>query len=112
KPLQPSDDEAARRTDGYARFVSIAGWLQVGMGNCPIMLPVEKLAHILEVTPMTVSRYRQWGIEDGYLKEVKPHTFHGKAKGGKATEFVFDVSLFNCLKNTAEDGTEESFDAV
>src|SRR5262249_16788452 len=72
------------RSEGYERFVRIAGWLQVGMGSRPIMLPVEDLAQVLGVEKMTVSRYRKWAKEDGYLTETSPHEFRGKGRRGKA----------------------------
>ncbi len=109
KPLQLKPETAARRPDGYAAFVSIAGWLQVGAGDRNILLPFEDLGDMLGVEPMTISRYRRWAKEDGFLKEVKPYEFHGKGGGGKAAEFRFDVPRFPVLRDTARDGTSESF---
>jgi hypothetical protein len=60
---------------------------------------------------MTVSRYRKWALEDGFIKQVKAHQFFGKGKGGKATEFLFDVSRCEMLRERAQEGTEESFRA-
>jgi hypothetical protein len=108
-PLLPAPEHQAKRPAKYADFLSVAGWLQVTMGNRPIMLPVEKLDKILGVEPMTISRYRKWAIEDKYVKEVRPYEFHGKGKGGKATEFYFDVSRWKCLMEAAAKGTVESF---
>jgi hypothetical protein len=89
------------RTDGYQQFISIAGWLQVTMGDRNIMLPCEKLGEYLKCTPMTISRYRQWAVEDGLLTITKAHRF--KAGGsGEATEFRFDTSRYDCLAKTAE----------
>jgi hypothetical protein len=102
-PLVLRDEETARRADGYPLFVSVAGWLQVAMGDRAIMLPVELLAKALGVKPMTVSRYRRWAVEDGYLHEVRPYEFRGKGKGGKATEFRFAVPLFPILRERAGD---------
>lgn len=96
QPLDPP----SRQTPGYARFVSIAGWLQVTMGDGDILLPCEKLAHYLGCEPMTVSRYRRWALEDGLLVLVKPHRF--RTGGGEATAFHFDISRYPVLANTAK----------
>jgi hypothetical protein len=61
---------------------------------------------------MTVSRYRKWGQENSYLKEVKAHAYKGKGRGGKATEFRFNVGRFHILREAAQEGTAESFDAA
>ncbi len=109
-PLQPRPEVMERRPDGYAAFISIAGWLQVGMGDANILLPVEDLAPLMGVQPVTISRYRRWAKEDGYLREVKAYKFAGKGRKGQATEFRFDVGRFQCLQDTARDGTEAGFE--
>src|SRR5262249_52476173 len=43
-PLRLPREVGERRSAGYPAFVSLAGWLQVGMGARPILLPVEKVA--------------------------------------------------------------------
>ena len=88
------------RTDGYQMFISIAGWLQVTMGNRNIMLPCEKLSGYLNCQPMTISRYRRWGVDDGLLTVVKEHHFKS-AGAGEATEFRFDTTQYNCLAASA-----------
>jgi hypothetical protein len=70
-PLFISDEKAKERPELYQRFVSIAGWLQVAMGDRAIMLPVIDVAKILGVQPRTVSTYRKWAIEDGFLCMMK-----------------------------------------
>ena len=40
---------------------------------------------------------------------MKPYAFYGKGKGGRATEFRFDVSLFPILAEVAQRGTAEAF---
>ena len=72
------------------------------MGDRTILLPVEELARRLGTQPVTISRYRRWAVQDGYLREVKPHEFRGKGKPGKATEFRFNVSLFGITKERAQ----------
>jgi hypothetical protein len=83
---------------------SIAGWLQVVIGDRNILLPVADLAEILGVQKMTVSRYRKWAIADGLLKEVAPAAHHPKARKGKATEFRFNVERVPMLKERAAGG--------
>jgi len=92
------------RTDGYQNFVSIAGWLQVTMGDRNIMLPCEKLGELLNCTQMTISRYRQWAMEDGLLTKMKEHRFKAGG-GGDATEFRFDTSRYDCLAAKAQKET-------
>ena len=105
-PLQPN---RASKHPGflqrYSRFIGLAGWLQVTMGDRPILLPVERLAEILSVRPMTISRYREIAVKDGFLRVVREHA----AVKGRATEFRFDVSRFNVLKDRAQQGTVDSF---
>jgi hypothetical protein len=106
-PLQLAKENADRRPEGYQRFISIAGWLQVGMGDQNILLPVEDLGEILGVEPMTVTRYRRWAKEDGFLQEIKPYEFKGRMKSGRATEFRFDVSRFPILRERAQGSSEK-----
>ena len=98
-------DRHPGRLRRYARFVSIAGWLQVTMGNRPILLPCEKLAELLDVSPKAISRYRQMATRDGYLLESQKHN----RIAGRATEFVFNVKRFSSLQTKAQDGTEDLF---
>jgi hypothetical protein len=101
-PLILDAGDSDRRPDGYALFISLAGWLQVGMGNQPIKLPCREVADLLHVQPMTVSRYRKWALEDEFLEEVKAARFAGKRGAGEATSFRFDVSLFPILEEAAQ----------
>ncbi len=106
-----------RSLKGYQAFVSIAGWLQVCMGNRPIYLPCELIANELsrlgfnggKCHKTTVSYWRRMAITDGYLKEVKPHKFSSKG-ASRATEFRFDVSIFEVLRKAAESGSQISFE--
>jgi len=89
----------------YAKFVSIAGWLQVTMGNRSILLPVDRLGELMSVKPMTITRYRQAAVSDGYLRVIKEHCYTRKT----ATEFRFDVSRFSALQGKAQEGSSEAF---
>ena len=112
-PINPTARYKKPRPAQYAEFISIAGWLQVAQGDQNIMLPVEMLNKILKVTPMTISNYRKWAIEDGFLKEATPYEFHGKGnKQNKATEFRFDVNCCQVLREAAQKGTAASFTAA
>ena len=93
----------------YDRFVSLAGWLQVTMGDRPIMLPCHGVDEILKTTPNMVSVWRQWAIEDGFLKVTKPHSFHPHGRS-EATEFRFAVNRWACLAKVAQRGTQTAFD--
>jgi len=87
----------SNRGDGYAMFVSLAGWLQNIMGDRPIGLPCDAIGKLLAVTGTSVSRYRKWATESGFIRKVKDHAFGGKPGSGKATMFRFDVTRFPAL---------------
>jgi hypothetical protein len=101
QPLGLKPDIKAQRTDGYEAFVSLAGWLQVGAGDRPILLPAREVGALLGVQHTTVLRYRNLAKKDGYLTEVKEAKYGGRAGAGEATEFRFDVGRFACLKEAA-----------
>ena len=73
---------------GYAEFINIAYQLQFAMGDQPILLPVHELAPKLEVSPMTITRYRTHAVKQGYLKIVRHHK-HVPGGKGEATRFHF-----------------------
>jgi hypothetical protein len=108
-PLDLRQDVMERRSDGYPRFVALAGWLQVIAGNRNIMLPVANVGALLGVQPMTVSRYRAWAVEDRYLREMRPSKFYGEGQGGRAAEYRFDTSRFSVFEAKAQRGTAEAF---
>lgn len=106
-PLQQAAKKAAdspltplKRADcaGYCRFLSIAGWLQVTMGDRAIMLPCEEMAKYLDVSPRAVTTYRQWAEKDGHIRTVKKHNH----LAGRATEFRFDTTRFKALDEVAQ----------
>lgn len=109
-PLRTSRGKT-RRLPGYERFVSFAGWLQVIMGDNPIYLPCRAVAERLHTTKRMVSVWRAWAVEDGILVKTRDHAFRSGAKG-RATEFRFDVSRWECLREAAQDGTQAAFDAA
>lgn len=82
------------RLGGYAEFISLAGWLQKAVGNCPIMLPVERVGELLDKDPKSITRYRQKAFADGFLFLVSRHL-----PGRLATKFRFDVDQFPELMN-------------
>jgi len=95
-PMERGDEPVKQ---GYCRFVGLAGWLQVIMGDCSIMLPCEKTAALFSVSPMTISRYREMAIVDGYLSISRKHSRVER----RATEFRFDISKFEELRSAAEE---------
>ena len=106
-PMRLAPETAERRSHGYPRFVSMAGWLQVHAGCNPIFLPVERVGELLGVTPRTVSTYRQWAVEDGYLKRL---TAPAKGPGRPADRFRFNVKRFQELLDRAQVGTAYLFE--
>ncbi len=101
-PIILPEELADKRPDVYPRFVSLAGWLQVVMGDQPIKLPVREVGELLRILPMTVSRLRKFAVKDGFLKEIKPHRYAGKRGAGEATSFRFDVSRVPMLRERAQ----------
>jgi hypothetical protein len=108
-PLILRPEERRTRPPGYTAFVSLAGWLQVVAGDQNILLPVEDVGRLLRCSPRTVSSYRRWAAQDGYLRLVRGHVFRSKDEVGQATEFRFDVRLFGALLERAAPGTAEAF---
>lgn len=97
QPIQFRDESLCLDSPAYAKFVTFAGWLQVANGAKAIMLPVRKLAPLLQVEPMTVSRYRQFAVADSFLREVAAVNL----KARKATEFIFDVRRVPIFRDAA-----------
>lgn len=95
-PLTPPSNPSVR---GYARFVSLAGWLQVHVGpSLNILLPTRKVGDALGVSRQTVSTLRNWASRDRLIVEVRGHKY-GLDKGSgqfvqEATEFRFDISRY------------------
>jgi hypothetical protein len=108
-PLRLAPEISESRPDGYARFIALAGWLQVLMGDHNILLPVQQVGELLNCNKATVGRYCRWAIEDGYLALVAKaeRNPHGR---GKAARYRFNVSRFPTLKECAQKGTQESFE--
>lgn len=94
KPLGLRKAVTRERSKKYPRFISLCGYLQSTVGpRTPIALPVENIAELLDVRPMSVCRYRLWATEDEYLTKVKAHS-HRPNGGGQAAEYLFDLTLF------------------
>jgi hypothetical protein len=89
KPQKPPRDRGAL----YARFISLAGWLQTLMGYDRIFLPSRKVGELLSCDPTTVSSMKKFGVEDGLLEVVSEHVYSSRGKS-KATEFRFSTELF------------------
>lgn len=73
---------------GYQTFLEVAKRLHHQLGGEAFMLPCHKLAAMLGCKPMTISRYRQKAIREGFLRIEKEHSFRSRQKG-EATEFSF-----------------------
>lgn len=96
-PVELREEVTDRRSTRYKFFVSLCAYLQRGRGKNPIALPVERIGELLGVSPMTVSRYREWGEEDGYLTHTRA-AVHGPGKKGRADEYIFDMDRFPHLR--------------
>lgn len=102
---RPDDDGTEQ---SYAFFISIAGHLQVVMGDRPIALPCRKLAAAMKISANTVSRYARWAVVDRFLVKTAEHAFRSAGKS-TAAEYRFDVSRFRGLRRKAQEGTADSF---
>lgn len=100
-PVIISDEKRLERGAAYERFVSLAGWLQVTVGDRNILLPVKEIAVMFKMTTMTISRFRRNAIKDGFLDEIKASEF----KKHKATEFRFHVERVPILAERACDSS-------
>jgi hypothetical protein len=86
-------------TPRYDKFVALAGWLQHTAGDRSIMLPCREIAELMGTDKRQVSIWRGLAVEDGYLREVKPHKFI-PGKKGEATEFRFlEMEWFGQIAN-------------
>lgn len=65
------------------------------------------VAQLLNVQPMTVSRYRSWTVEDGYLIERTKYRSPKAGRPGKATLFRFtgNGDLMNAFRDKIHRGT-------
>jgi len=108
-PLGTTRSTDKRPLHGYNRFVSLAAWLQVTMGDNPIMLPCRNCAEVLKTVPKMISHWRHWAIEDEFLKVIREHRFHPHGRS-EATIFRFDTSRWACLSKIAQQGSKAAFD--
>jgi hypothetical protein len=109
-PLKVPDEIMAERPDNYARFVSLAGWLQIVRGNSPFLIIGTKFGEKLGVSDRTVSTYVEWAHQDGFIKRTKPYAHTSKGDGrNSGAEYVFDVNRFPELLERAAPGTAELF---
>lgn len=99
KPLNPRAGYKGERPSAYPRFISLAGWLQVSVGDQPILLPCHEVGELLKLSKQTIMRYRRWAVEDGFLEVIKEHRPPEGGQPGEATRFHFFVERFPILKD-------------
>jgi hypothetical protein len=73
----------------YCQLVSLAGHLQCRKPDCPIALPVERIAEILKCERKSVTRYLKFAIKDRLLTKVSECVPHRRA-----AEFRFELDRF------------------
>jgi hypothetical protein len=93
--LRLADQQPLRKTKRklYDRFVSMAGWLQLGCGENDIFLPQRKVCELLGVSGATISNMTHCAISDGYLKLVKP-----AIPQRRAALYRFNIDKFPVLR--------------
>jgi hypothetical protein len=100
-PLRPPRE----RGDLYARFVSLAGWLQVLRSDSSIYLPTRMIGDLLSCDQRTVSHLCKFAVRDGLLTIVKEFKFLSRGKS-EAREFRFAVEQFGELRASGDTGRE------
>jgi hypothetical protein len=98
------------RTPGYVNFISLAFWLDKLSDGAPIFLPCQRVARLLRVQPMTVSRWRREAVADGLLRTMKQHTFSVREGSRQATEFQFNPDALNAPQVSI--GTSDTADTA
>jgi hypothetical protein len=96
-PVQIRNTEKESRPDIYPFFISIAFWLQVTMGEQPVMLPCRKVGELLGVSHETIFRLRRNAEEDKYITKVKEHNYRSQGNS-EATEYTVDISLWSNMQ--------------
>lgn len=100
RPLHPKNCIS----QGYGRYISIAGRLQELRPEDYINLPVERLGKALGVDERTISYYTRLAKADGYINLLAKH----HKPSGTAAKYAFRRERFNM--ETGEDITaEDSF---
>lgn len=93
------------RPDDYGRFISVAGHLQVIVGDKNVHLPCRQIGQLLNVSHNTVAAYCRWGATDKFLTKIKDAKFTSRGKGD-AAEYRFNVACCPLLKGRAQGGGE------
>ena len=75
------------------------------MGDQNILLPVEDVAELLGLDYTTISRYRRWCQDAGFLRQVQKANRHRR----QAAEFRFDVGSCKLLEERSQRGTAEAY---
>jgi hypothetical protein len=78
---------------GYVAFLSFALHLQLLRNGDAIFLSCRRIGELLGCSGMTISKYRKWAVDDGFLEEVKKHE-----NRVSATEFRFVLKRFAAFK--------------
>jgi len=88
-PLRHKKYTGNSHLTGYAEFISLAGWLQVEVGEADIVLPLKLVAKLRGVTTRTVTLHIKKGLMDTFLIPVDLKTYPGKAP-----TYRFDADQF------------------
>ena len=91
-PLSPVDGEKWTSAE-FGRFISLAGWLQVVVGDEDIFLPVEQVGKYLKLSAMCISRHRSYAQKKGFLTLTEEHIPHSKA-----SRFRSSFRKWECLE--------------
>ncbi len=85
----PRKTNLTRRFTRYVEFLSLAGWLQVVVGeDSPIYLPQRKVSGIFHCDRSKIQNLTRVARREGYLTVVHPHSAH------TATRFKFELDKF------------------
>ncbi len=108
RDIRPLDDPKLRSEKDYEFFVGLAGWLQVTLGDKDMGMSCRAVGLVMGVSPMTISRFTRWAIEDGYVRHVRQHAFRSSGRS-LAAEYRFNTGMWPALGDKAQKGTTASF---
>lgn len=83
-----------KSSKAFNEFISLAGWLQVVVGNDnPIFLPTRAVAEVMGQSHTAVAMLCKLAVMDGLMELLEKPTQH------KATRYRFKVERYKILQN-------------
>ena len=102
---QPIQWDTTVASKPYRRYLTFLAWLQVAVGDLPLLLAVEHLAEVFETTPITISRYNKRARQEGYIRPTCPEIPNRKAR-----QYRFNVALCDAIASAAHPDCDALFE--